>query len=310
MERSSLNQMARFSLRFILILLLILIFDQGIGVILKHFYFRQKFGEQSQLTYVIDSTVADMLIFGSSRASHHYIPEIFEKSLNNTCFNTGKDGNYFLYSYALFKTIVKRYNPKLVIFDIRPYELGDITYEYERLSLLLPYYQKYPEIRHIIDLRGPLEKYKHISAIYSFNSVIFQVARGNLKHSKTSEPDLKGYIPLYRTMNHEKIGTWDLCNITFDENKIHALNDIISTCKQKNIELIFVNSPIWVTIQYSSCKNFISDMCSEQGIEYIDMSNDSTFINNPYYFDDISHLNNEGATIFTNMLISKMHINY
>jgi len=298
--------MVRFFLRLVLILSLILIFDHGIGMILKHYYFHQDNGGGHNITYTIDSTAADIIIFGSSRANHHYVPEIFESRLHYSCFNAGADGTYLLYSYAIFKTIVKRYNPKLVIFDIRPYELGNITSEYDRLSLLLPYYQNYPEIRHVIELRGPLEKFKHISSIYPYNSLIFQIARGNLNSSKSKEPDLKGYLPLYKTMKYEKAGTWDICDIKIDENKVNVLKEIISTCKQKNINLIFVHSPIWVNMQDSFCHNILSDVCSENGARYIDMSNDSTFMNNPAYFEDKSHLNNEGARVFSNMLIDKI----
>ena len=306
MEKSSLNQISRFFLRLVLIASVILIFDQGIGSILKHYYFRQKYGKESQTTYMIDSTVADILVFGSSRASHHYVPEVFESRLNKTFYNTGKAGNYILYSYATFKSIVKRYNPKLIFFDIRAYDLGDIPSEYERLSQLLPYYQKYPEIRNVIDLRGPFEKFKQISAIYPYNSLILQIVNGNIGLIKADETNIKGYIPLYRTMENEKIQPWDLGNIIIDENKIRALKDIISTCKQKNIDLVFVQSPnYWILIQDSYSNGIISDMCSESGIPYINMSADSTFMKRPDYFEDENHLNNEGATVFSNLLINK-----
>lgn len=306
MEISSLNKVSRFFLRLVLIASLILLLDQVFGLILKHYYFRQENGKEAQTTYIIDSTVADILIFGSSRASHHYVPEVFESRLNKSFYNTGKDGNYILYSYAIFKSVLKRYYPKLIIFDIRAYDLGDIPSEYERLSQLLPYYQKYPEIRDVIDLRGPFEKLKQISAIYSYNSLILQIVNGNLGLIKAGETNLKGYIPLTRTMKQEKIDLWDLNNIRIDENKIHALKDIISTCKQKNVDLVFVQSPSWLIIQDSVCKKIISDMCSENGIAYLDMSNDSTFIKRPDYFEDINHLNNTGATVFSDMLINKL----
>jgi len=307
MKTSSLNQISRFFLRLALVASILLIFDKGTGFLLKHYYFSQEYGKESQTTYIIDSTVADILVFGSSRASHHYVPEVFERRLHETFFNTGKDGNYILSSYAILKSVVKRYNPKLIILDIRAYDLGHIPSEYERLSQLLPYYQQYPEIREVIDLRGPFEKLKQISSIYSYNSLIFQIINGNLGLIKAGETNLKGYVPLSGTMTKEKIDIWDLNNTRIDENKIHALKDIISTCKQKNIDLVFVQSPSWLIIQDSVCKKIISDMCSENGIAYIDMSNDSTFIKRPDYFADMNHLNNTGAIVFSDMLVNKLH---
>jgi hypothetical protein len=309
MERSSFNQMVRFFLRLLLILSLILLFDYSIGMILKHFYSQMKHGEKSQITYTIDSTYADILIFGSSRATHSYNPEIFESRLPYTCYIAGKDGSFILYNYAIFKAIVKRYNPKLIIFDIRPYDIEYHLFEYERLSLLLPYYLTHPEIRNIIDLRGPFEKIKHYSAIYFYNSLILQIARGNLELNNESESDLKGYIPLNGTMEDAKIGAWEITNCNIDENKIHALEDIVSTCKQKNIDLMFVNSPSWILNKESDCNSLISAMCSENDIRYLDMSNDSTFIANPKFFKDKNHLNSEGAKVFSNMIVNKLWLN-
>ena len=105
MERSSLNQIGRFFLKLMWVLSLIFLFDRGIGMILKHFYFRQGFGERSRTTYVIDSTSAEIIILGSSRANHSYVPEIFESRLSYSCYNAGRDGNFILYNYAIFNAI-------------------------------------------------------------------------------------------------------------------------------------------------------------------------------------------------------------
>jgi hypothetical protein len=306
MESTSLYQVKHFFIKFVFIVLLLTLFDQSVGLVLRTLYFRQKSGEESQLTYVIDNMVADILIFGSSRANHHYVPEIFEKRLNKICYNTGKDGSYFLYSWAIFKAIIKRYNPKLVIFDIRPYEFGNIPAEYERMSILLPYYKKYPEIRNVLNLRGPFEKLKNISAIYPYNSLIFQITRGSLNLRKSMDTDLKGYIPLFRIMNPGKIDTWNLSDIELDKNKLNALKDIISTCKEKKIKLVFVFSPMWKIVPKISCDEIITGICAEHGIDYINMSNDSLFLEHPEYFDDTSHLNNEGANVFSDLLIDRI----
>jgi hypothetical protein len=306
MANSSFKQIIRFFLKFLLIVSLILVCDRGIGTIIKFFYFRQESGVSYRTTYAIDSTFADILIFGSSRANHSYVPEIFEDGLHFTFYNSGRDGNFILYNYAIFKAITNRYNPKMIIIDISPDDLKYYTFEYERLSLLLPYYQANPEISRVVDFRGPFEKIKFISAIYPYNSLILQIAIGNLEYNKKRVPDNKGFVPLFKIMKHEIIDTSYIATSIIDENKIRALKDIISTCKQKNIDLIFVYSPIWSIIQDSYYNAIISNLCYENGIVYMDMSNDSIFINNPDYFSTIDHLNNEGAKVFSNMLIDKI----
>jgi len=305
MERSYLNKKVRLFLKLIFILSLILLFDRGIGIVLKHAYLSQKHGQRSRTTYAIDSTLAEILILGSSRASHSYIPEIFENKLHYSCYNAGMEGISILYSYAIFKAITKRFNPKLIIFDIGPYELNYSTSEYERLSVLLPYFQKHPEIKKIINLRGPFENVKHFSTLYLYNSLIFEIVAGNLE-SKHRVLDMNGYVPLNGTINKEKIDTLRISNCITDENKIKALKDIIATCKQRNINLIFVYSPIRHIYYDNNCNTILSELFSGNGISYLDMSNHPIFMNNSTYFNDFDHLNDKGARIFSNMIVDKI----
>ena len=53
--------------------------------------------------------------------------------------------------------LTERYNPKFIILDISPSELKFAANEYERLAVLLPYYQKHQEIRKTICLRDRLK---------------------------------------------------------------------------------------------------------------------------------------------------------
>lgn len=302
------KQIIRLSLRVFMIVIVILICDRGIGAILNVFYFRQESGDGYRTTYAIDSTLADILVFGSSRANHSYVPEIFEDSFHSTFYNTGRDGNYVLYNYAIFKAITSRYNPKMIIFDLRPEDLGSNAFEYDRLSLLYPYYKTHPEISEIVDTKSPFEKIKRISAIFPYNSLIFQIAMGNLEFNKKRVPDIHGYIPFFEIMKTEKIDTSESSISTLDENKILALKDIILTCQQKNIELVFVNSPTWGITLDDFCEVRLLELCSENGIPFFDMSNHPTFIRNPGYFADKNHLNDEGAKVFSKILSDKIRL--
>jgi hypothetical protein len=300
------NIMLRFFLKSLLIFALLLVCDQFIGSLIKTFYFHQDSGAYYRTTYSIDSTTAKILILGSSRANHSYVPEVFENKLQSSCYNTGKDGNFILFNYAIFKAIIKRYNPEIIIFDIRPTDLAYNAFEYDRLSDLLPYCHYHPEIDQIVRLRSPFENIKQVSEIYPYNSMILRIAMGNLDVNKTRETDEKGYMPFFRIMQNEEIDSLISPGFSVDEAKINAIKDIISTSKQKNIDLIFVFSPFWYIMQKGPADTILYELCSQNGIPFLDMSNDSTFINNPQYFADKSHLNDVGARVFSSLLIQKI----
>lgn len=287
-----------------LIVFIIFVFDRLIGTSLDFFYFNQKSGTGYQATYAIDSTEAEIIVFGSSRANHHYVTEIFENRLSMSCYNVARDGNFILYNYAVFKSITKRYNPKLLIFDITPEDLEYNTSEYDRLSRLLPYYDNHTEIRETVLLKNPFEKVKLFSKIYPYNSLILFIAMGNLEYNKKRAIDFNGYEPAYKKMTNIDLVTFNrsICNL--DTNKINALQEIITICSQRKIELFFVYSPVWRINMTDSCNSFISKLCLQNDIDYIDMSNDSLFLSNPQYFADKIHLNDSGARKFTELFIN------
>jgi hypothetical protein len=309
MISTSLKPKALILIKILIVLVLVFTCDRIIGIVLRTYYFHQKSGDSYRTTYAIDSTLADVLILGSSRAAHSYIPSIFEDRLHKTCYNTGKDGSFLLYNYAVFKAVTKRYKPKLIIIDFQPEEIDYNIPDYDRLSSLLPYFHTHPEIQSIIELRGPFEKIKRFSSIYPYNSKILQIFMGNVKSDSKSEKEMKGYLPLFRTIKDKEIRTYQIDSSLIDQNKILAIKDIISTCKEKDIKLVFVYSPILSTDidEYIFRSTFISKLCQESGVVYLDLSNNDIFMKNAGYFADRLHLNNEGAIVFTNMLIDKIY---
>ena len=304
------KQIRQFLIRVIQIAIIIFFCDLGIGSLMKFYYFRQKSGQSYLTTRALDSISADILIFGSSRAIHHYVPKVFEDSLRCTVFNVGRDGSFILYNYAIFKAITKRYHPKIIIFDISPEEIIRETTTYERLSNLLPYYQDYPEIRNTLNLRGPFEMIKRISSIYPYNSTLLSIIKGNLTYFKTNNSETNGYIPIFKILQNKKIDTINIdrlnTDIIIDENKIAAIKDIIADCKQKGINIIFVQSPMF-TIKNDYCFNPVfSKLCFDYNVRYFNLINQPLFIKQPDYFADKNHLNNDGALLFSKMLINKI----
>lgn len=306
MENSATKALKIFLLKLLLIILIIFILDRALGRILNHYYFRQKSGVGYLTTYSIDSTNADILVFGSSRANHSYVPEIFENKLGSDFYNAGRDGTYIIHNYAVFKTITLRYIPEMVIFDFRPEDIGYTVREYDMLSLLLPYHKTNPVVSEIINYKGPLERIKRVSELYPYNSLIFQIAIGNLDINSERVPSVKGYVPLNRRMGKAILDTATITRCNIDELKLKLLSDMVQTCRERNIRLVFVNSPTWRINRPGEYEKTWSDFCSLNSVNYLDMSNVKEFLDNPGFFADVHHLNDEGARHFSELLASEL----
>lgn len=301
------NPVRFFLLKLIIFFTLVFILDYIIGNILSHFYFRQESGLLYRTTFSIEKTTADVLIFGSSKANHHYIPDIFEKRLNLSCYNVGRDGNYILYHSAVLKGVLKRYSPKIVILDFRSGEFKQTKDSYDELSSLLPYYNRHPEMRSIIELKSKFEKLKLLSYIYPYNSLLLTIAVGNTEFNKKRRSDIQGYVPLKKVWNLPIQIDSSSINYEIDSIKVKAYEIFIQNCVQSKVNLYIVCSPSFIKsnhIDYSV--KLGQKIAKKNNITFFDFSNDSIFINESKFFADTWHLNNTGAEIFSDILTDNL----
>jgi hypothetical protein len=279
--------------------------DYTIGKTLRYYYFKQESGMQYRTTFAMEKTTADVLIFGSSRANHHYHPEVFEKRLNLSFYNAGRDAGYIFYHYAVLKAVLKRYSPKIVILNFSGGDFIDNQVSYDRLAALLPYYETHSEIRSMIELKGPYEKLKLVSSIYPYNSSIFTIAVGNAEFNKKRRGDVKGYIPLTTVWDGAMRIENNVTTYKLDSTKIKIYQSFIEDCKNSNVKLYIFCSPI--LIKYSQTDNSIliaQDIAKNNNILFSNYLNDPLFMNNPKLFADETHLNDEGARVFSNMVVN------
>lgn len=305
MQHNMLIQIKRFTINLLLLVVLVAISDCLIGMVLRYAYFTQRYGAGYRTTYAIDSTLADVLIFGSSRANHHYVPECFEDLLNMTYYNTGRDGNFIFYQEAILDCILKRYTPKVVILDYAG-GFDKASDAYDRLSSLLPYYKSHKELQKIIELKGPYEKIKLLSGIYPFNSQLLTIAAGNMNFNKEQKSDNKGYVPLYKEWQTEIDSVGDASVYEIDTNKINALRSFVKSAKLAGAKVFVIYSPVFQKFNRSQEIDICKDICNQEKVPFMDYSKDTFFVNNGRFFQDVGHLNNVGAKVFSDRLAKRI----
>lgn len=301
------NQYLIFLKKLLILFLTVFILDFSIGRLLEYLYFRQESGFQYRTTQAMEHTTAGILIFGSSRASHHYHPEIFEKRMQLSYYNAGRDGSYIFYDYAVLQAVLKRYTPQIVILDFISDEFRLMPESYDRISVLLPYYKKHPEIRNVIALKSPFEKIKLLSSIYPYNSSLFAILAGNLEFNKERSNDFKGYVPLSRVLTGAiRIDTLPVI-YEMDSLKIKAYESFIRACIDSRITLYIVCSPYFAKSKYVDCSIEQGQIIADNyNVPFFDFTRDSLVIDNCSLFADYSHLNNDGAKEFSEMIIERI----
>ena len=304
------NEYFRFFYKILIFLLIVFILDFTVGSLLKYYYFKQKHGPLYTTTYAIEKTTADVIILGSSKAKHQYNPKIFAERLNRTCYNAGSGGSSIFYNYAILKSIIKRYYPKIIILDITR-EFVRNQSSYDRIAEILPYYDRHPEMRSTILLKSPYEKIKLISKIYPYNSLLFSIILGNIeynsKFARDQEKEVNGFLPLTRIWSEPiKIDSIP-ANYELDSTKIKLFEIIIKDCIQNNVKLYVVQSPDFAIKKYIEKSNLAGqEIAQKYKVKFLDYYQDSLFLNHGEYFSDISHLNGKGADVFSNIIVGEI----
>lgn len=297
-----------FVLKLLAFFAVVFLVDAGIGYFLKKYYYKQQSGYDYLTTNAIENAKADIMVFGSSRAVNIFNPEIIESKTGLSCFNVGRVGEPVFYHEAVLKSVLKRFSPKLIILSIDAGNFSNGLDAYDRLTALLPYYNAHPEIRPIVQLKGPFEQIKMISHIYPYNSLLIPIITGNTAYSKRKYPHIKGFIPLTRTFSGP-LRTFDYAaEKELDTVKINAYKSFIEDCIQAKIPLHIVVPPYLIhAIGVDSSITEAKKIAESYKINFLDYSRDSFFVNKPDLFADYRHLNVEGVKVFSDILLPQIY---
>lgn len=298
LKNSQFIEVKKFALKFIFLCCILVIADFIIGKTLNHYYFKIKSGSLYDITFAVDSTNAQTLVFGSSRANHHYVPDIFENQLNTTFYNCGSDGTGLIYEAAMIKAVTMRYKPKRILVDIQP---GEFSFdESDRLSKLLPYHSNSAIYPYILDM-SPYERLKLLSQSYPFNSLVTSIITRSLIKIKEI-PNTKGYLRLDGTIDNVKplVSTEEGKII---QKKVIVYENLLEYLNQLNINTYIIISPFYAQFGPNKSEKITKNIHQKyKNIHFISFLNRVDYLDNYKLFKDFAHLNNNGSIKFSNEL--------
>jgi len=279
------------------------------------------YGEYHTWNAIIDGKInADIVIYGSSRASVNINPSMIRDSLHIPAYNLGIDGHNFWLQYLRHSMLLeKNPKPKLIIYslDMFTLEKRKELYNYDQF---LPYMLWNSEIRNatisykgfsLFDYEIPLLRY------FGKRSVIDTAINLINMQQNNNTGRILGYQGQDRSWNS------DLDNakkeIQFYEAKLNSASinlfeRFLIECKKNSIKIIFLYTPEYIEGQKfvknrSEIIGLYIKFSKKYDIPFYDYSNDSMSFNKKYFYNS-SHLNKTGAELFTNKLISKIDSAY
>lgn len=296
------NKLGGALLSILAVLLLVVLMDICVGGVSSWLYHRSKYGIFHRQIYVLNESRDDIIILGSSRASHHYMPSIITDSLRMSCYNAGSEGMCIYYHYAMLASMIERgHYPKLVIYDVVDLDVKDYpgpTFTLDAaIDRLAPHYGEFDCIDGLFALKGIKEEIKLMSLSYRYNSKLVQTIKCNF----LPMPEDNGYEKVEGTLPDDIVfKEYDYDNSSLDTLKIAYVRKMVELAKQHNIQIIFVLSPRY-ELNPSNALDALKDIALQYDIAYYDFYNEPSLMKKEY-FRDVKHLNDKGAYQWSSFL--------
>ena len=295
--------MKKFLLKVALFFGLMVIVDIAFGYGFDFLMSHAKGGSTANNYYIANECTDDVIILGSSRATHHYIPQMIEDSLGVSCYNCGEEGNGVILAYGRYKMLTERYSPKLIIYEITPgYDYGiDESYS-KYLGYLRPYYNK-GGIEEIFDTYDDeLSSIKMLSNMYQNTGKIIPDVLDNIVY----RDNLKGYAPLYGTLEDSPRLADNKPMVEIDPHKLSLLETLVIDSKEKGIQFLCAISPKCSYENQGLDYEPALQICKKYEVPVLNNLQLGSISSDNTYFQDVGHMNDKGARLYTQLVINEI----
>jgi len=294
--------MKRYILKVILFFVIVAIIDVLSGFAFGYLRGHAKGGSTEKQEYIANKMNEDIIIMGSSRATHHYNPAILEDSLGLSCFNCGEKGNGIILAYGRYKMISSRYKPHLIVYEITP---GFDYYEWDPyskyLGYLRPYYNKHGIKDVFLDFDDSFSSLRLQSNLYQNNTRLIQNIIDNIVY----RDNLKGFSPLSGELKSSKVEIKQREYI-IDSLKLYYVEKFCQEVKSDRVPIVMIISPVYRNAESAEMYNEAVRICKKYNIPLMDYRDYSPISNNHTLFVDGVHMNEKGANLYTSLIANDL----
>ena len=293
--------MKRFLLIIAASLALLVTLDQLVGRWLDRACAATTTGTQGRANYIVDSLDAPIVVFGSSRALHHYVPTIIADSTRLDCYNCGLEGLGIKTTYALVRGLNQRYEPQLIVFDL----FYNIDLELGPAGAAMALVRRMPQLEcrdSLLYAADPAERLRMLSRIYPHNNTLVATLLDRLTPSEHNRFGTDhGYIAEHRLIDTTQLAPY--CETPkIDPFKLALLADLIERYHDR---LIVCSSPVYRPCQHiDSIYSSVRALAAQHGVPFYEFGSDTAFVGKPQLWSDQWHLNHEGAKLYSTRVAS------
>lgn len=282
--------------RLLIFVSLIVAADLCYGILIKQMKLHDYVGDVQQMNYKLYKAKADIVIFGSSRAAHHYNPIIIDSVVGLKSLNYGDDLLDIYIHSILNMEILKRYNPKMVLLDIRPDELLREP-NHRFFKIFNPFVCEDDSLLSFIQKEnGFISTLKYKSRFYCNNPNIVPTIVGYVEKKRMDEKTYTGFTAwatVDPTLSYKNLEAGKY-NIKQEQYLLKFADDL----RERHIPLLVIISPLFAKVADSVLQP-IETFCIKRNIKFISFISDTNYIHHKELFCDRAHLTMQGASKFS-----------
>lgn len=261
-------------------------------------YFMGSYGHMfSRVSEAKQLDEKDILFLGSSHAYRGFDTRIFEEK-GYSCFNLGSSAQTPIQTEILLKRYVDQIRPKCVVFEVYPPAFGSEGVE-SSLDLIANDVNDW----HAVEMAFKIHNIK------TYNTLAYGIFQDQLGEKKSfveariKEKDT--YIPggyVEKEVAYYQPSSLPDKKISFRDDQLEALTEILSLLKARNVQTILVYAPI-PSVNYKRYVNtpYFDSTMSKFATYY--NFNQSLSLNDSLHFYDSHHLNQNGVELFNQHMI-------
>lgn len=266
--------------------------------------------------YALEKNSLDVLFLGSSHAYYTFNPAILWKQTEAYSYVFAGECQPFSQTYYYLKQALKTQSPQVIVLDV--FGLLDSSKACQTDGI----YKKNSE-----GLRDEIYRIQSLKEIHDPALKLDYLLDLRLYHSRWNDLTLDDFkFPFEKHFNpyfgwtmgypesNKKIerDTYQQTEIVKpDETNLTYLDKIIDLCKKKNLPLLMVKTPFYVTQKEYNILQYINEYVQSKDIQFIDFNDLYEELN--FHFDqdgDIWHTNIRGSTKVMNKLIDILKQDY
>lgn len=293
--------MKRFFINIIVIATLLAVADLMVGVVAKRVIANLPDSAilEADIVQSLNKKKADILILGSSKAKHSFVPRLFSDSLHLTAYNAGCDGHDVIYASLVLESFLERCQPKIVVLGLWNSML-DGSWHANSINNCKSLYKANRPYTEWVNSHEPLStRIKMQSNIYRLNSSMVWMLKSYAKGDQHSD----GYAPLYEVP--KKMSDTMISGFKPDSVEEATLKRIINLCHRKGIKLYIALAPDHEID--NGMRKWVADFCKINRLWFHDYTFEKSIQPEITNFSDAGHLSDKGAHAFTRIFISHMH---